>query len=111
MFDCQTMICEQIVELGIPECPYVEEEDLSSIEPGKTDLSIIQLNIRGLLNKQDQKKDLLNKSKSDIVLLCETWLRKDTDSLVNITSHKFYSNYRIDRLGGGVGILVNKSLH
>ena len=108
--DCRTMICEQIVDLGTPECPYIEEEDLLCIDPGKTDLSIIQLNIRGLLNKQDQIKDLINKTKTDIVLLCETWLRKDTDPLVNINSHKLYSNYRIDRLGGGVGILVNRSL-
>ena len=111
VLDCQTMICDQIVELGTPDCPYIEEEDWPCIDPGKTDLSIIQLNIRGLLNKQDQIKDLINKTKADIVLLCETWLRKDTDPLVNINSHKLYSNYRTDRLGGGVGILVNRSLH
>ena len=110
VFNCQTMICDQIVELGTPECPYIEDENLSCIDPGTTDLSIIQLNIRGLLNKQDQIKDLINKSKSDVVLLCETWLRKDTYPLVNINSHKLYNNYRLDRLGGGVGILVNRSL-
>ena len=37
-------------------------------------------------------------------------MRKDTEPLVNINSHKFYSNYRTDKIGGGVGILVNKNL-
>ena len=103
------MICDQIADIGTVECPYIEESKLSNLEPAKTDLSIIQLNIRGLLNKQDQIKDLVKNTKTDIVLLCETWLRKDTEPLVNINSHKFYSNYRTDKIGGGVGILVNKT--
>ena len=72
------MICDQIVDLGTPDCPYIDEEDLPILEPGKADSSIIQLNIRGLLNKQDQIKNLIKSTKSDIVLLCETWLRKRT---------------------------------
>ena len=110
VFDCPNMICDQIVDIGTPECPYIEEEKLSSLEPDRSDLSIIQLNIRGLLNKQDQIKNLVKTTKTDIVLLCETWLRKDTEPLVNINSHKFYSNYRTDKISGGVGILVHKSL-
>ena len=62
------------------------------------------------MNKQDQIKDLISKTKTDVVLLCETWLRKDTYPLVNINSHKLYNNYRLDRMGGGVSILVNRSL-
>ena len=108
--DCRNMICDQVVDLGTPECPYIEDNEMSTRDPGKSDISVIQLNIRGLLNKQDQIKDLMNKTKADIVLLCETWLRKDTFPLVNIESHKLYNNYRTDRLGGGVGILVNRSL-
>ena len=62
------MICDQIADIGTVECPYIEEREFSNLTPTKTDLGIIQLNIRGLLNKQDQIKDLIKNTKTNIVI-------------------------------------------
>ena len=47
---------------------------------------------------------------TDVVLLCETWLNKETEALVSFDNYKFYSNPRKSRIGGGVATLINKSL-
>ena len=39
-------------ELDLPACDYVDVEQLEGLRPNKYDLSVLQLNIRGLLNKQ-----------------------------------------------------------
>ena len=63
------MISDLNIDIGAPECPY---ENLTQIKPGKNDLGVMQLNIRGLLNKQDPLKTLLNNTDTDVILLCET---------------------------------------
>ena len=73
-------------------------------------MKVIQLNIRGLLNKQDQLTRLIDDTKTDVILLCETWLSSVKENLVNIETHKLTNRSRIDRIGGGVSILVNKAL-
>ena len=40
-------------ELGMPSCDYLDIDSLHEMRPTKHDLSVMQLNIRGLLNKQD----------------------------------------------------------
>ena len=97
-------------ELDLPACDYVEVEQLVGLRPCKNDLSVLQLNIRGLLNKQGWLVDLMNNGMTDVVLLCETWLNNETGALVSFDSYKFYNNPRKSRIGGGVAILVNKSL-
>ena len=97
-------------ELEIPLCDYIDVDHLDEVRPNKNDLSIMQLNIRGSLNKQGRLSELINKTQTDIVLLCETWLNKETENLVALDNHKLFSNHRKDRLGGGVGILINKNL-
>ena len=52
----------------------------------------------------------MNNGMTDVVLLCETWLNNETDTLVNFDNNKFYSNPRKSRIRGGVAILINKSL-
>ena len=96
-------------ELDLPACDYVEVEQLEGLRPYKNDLSVLQLNIRGLLNKQGQLRDLVNNGMTDIVLLCETWLNKETEVLVSFDNYKIYSNPRKSRIGG-VAILTDKSL-
>ena len=39
-------------ELDLPACDYVDVEQLEGLRPHKSDLSVLQLNIWGLLNKQ-----------------------------------------------------------
>ena len=97
-------------ELGVFDCKYQEIENLEELKPKINDLSIIHLNIRGLLNKQDQLKNLVKDTEADVILLCETWLTQIKESQINITTHKLTSKHRSDRIGGGVGILVHKDL-
>ena len=72
----------------------------------------MQLNIRGLMSKQDSLKYLLNEFHTlpDIVLLCETWLKRDTENNIHMPGYKCYHKHRSDRLGGGVSILVKQQL-
>ena len=97
-------------ETGLTQCDYVDFDSINELKPTKNDLSIMQLNIRGLLNKQDQLNEIINECQADAILLCETWLKKQTECLVKESSYKLYSIVRRDKLGGGVGILVHKNL-
>ena len=97
-------------ELGVSDSAYVEVDEINKPIHYRNDLNIIQLNIRGLLNKQDQLSRLIDNTKTDVILLCETWLSSAKESLVKIESHKLINKNRTDRIGGGVSILVNKAL-
>ena len=97
-------------ELDIRGCEYVEINGSPQLKKEKSDLRIIQLNIRGLMNKQDQLQRLLAITDTDAILVCETWLTKIKEKLVDITGYKLESKIRTDKLGGGVGIIINKHL-
>ena len=78
-----------------------------------SDLVVLQLNIRGLINKQTDLHKLLSNgstNKVDVVLLCETWLRKETNKLINIPNYQFVGKERQGKKGGGVGILISNDL-
>ena len=92
---------ELCTELDFDSCSYIDPEDLTRLEPTKnSDLSILQLNIRGLLNKQDLLKNLLLPIQPDILLLCETWLTNQTENLIDLPGYKCYHKHRKDRIGG-----------
>ena len=97
-------------ELDIHDCKYVELETILQSQKEKNDLRIVQLNIRGLLNKQDHLQRVITDTETDTFLLCKTWLTKIKESLVDITNYKLESKTRPDRIGGRVGILINKNL-
>ena len=97
-------------ELGVYDCKYLEIEQVERQQNNRNDLSIVHLNIRGLLNKQDQLKRLIIDTEADIILLCETWLTQIKESHIDLPTHKLTSKHRPDRIGGGVGILVHKNL-
>ena len=97
-------------ELGVSDSKYIEVDEFRKPNDHKHDLNVIQLNIRGLLNKQDQLCRLIENTNADVILLCETWLNPSKEVLVNMESHKFTNRNRLDRIGGGVSVLVNKSL-
>ena len=61
-------------ELDLVDCKYVmPDEDNKEIKSfANTDLNVLQLNIRGLLNKQDRIKSILGSYNIDLALLCET---------------------------------------
>ena len=113
---CRANVCSEITdydldsELGLTTCEYVDPDNTGRIKPGKNDLSIMQINTRGLLNKIDHLRDIINYSHPDVILLCETWLNTRTLDLVEIKGYKLVNKIRVDRIGGGVGILMKKEL-
>ena len=98
-------------------CDYVDYVDCSEDPPkrDKSGLSVMQLNIRGLLNKQENLKNLLdriNKHENlDVVLIVETWLKKSTTKKIDIPGYTFTGSHREGKKkGGGVGILIANQL-
>ena len=88
-------ICDAIMD----NCDYIDLVDVSNLTYTKKDLLAMQLNIRGLMSKQDSLKYLLNEFQTlpDIVLLCETWLKRDTESNIHMPGYKCYHKHRSDR--------------
>ena len=75
----------------------------------------MQLNIHSLLSNIGELKLLLTKleqknSTVDVVLLCETFLSKKTEKLVNIPHYRLYANHRSKHKGGGTAILVRDGI-
>ena len=100
----------EYLDEGLDSCDYVEMNNLITTEKG--DLTIIQLNVRGITSKQTKVKELIDTSiKSntpDIILLCETWLNPFSLGL-NIAGYDTYWNDTIRKKGGGA-ILVSSRL-
>ena len=46
----------------------------------------------------------------DLVLLCETWLNPNNFAKIDILNYRLFGNVRSNKLGGGTGILVHKTL-
>ena len=93
-------------------CDYLEHGEINQLKQNATDLTVLQLNIRGLLGKQELLKQFLLEFNDppDILLLCETWLKPNTDYKVNLLGYKCYHTHRKDKIGGGVSILVKEKL-
>ena len=79
------------------------------IKVNKSDLVVLQLNIRGLSSKIAEFKCLLEKltdnKKPDVILLSETWLNKSSLK-ISLPGYITYNVHRTHKKGGGVSILV-----
>ena len=95
-------------------CEYIEPNLIKELHTQNTDLGVMQLNVRGLLNKQSEIKNLLSDNNVllpiDVVLLCETWLKPSTLDLLDIPNYKMFHITRKDQIGGGTSILVNEKI-
>ena len=65
-------------------CDYIDYSELNTNNrPDRTELIVLQLNIRGILNKQCKLQRLMTEIKGkhhlNIVLLEESWLKKSTE--------------------------------
>ena len=97
------------------KCDYVEIEGTANLNPNNYNLSVLQLNIRSLLAHQQELKFLLTQllernCRIDVVLLCETFLTKNTLNMVNIPGYTHVCKYRSDRKGGRVSILLKNGI-
>ena len=94
---------------------YYELENCGNLNLDNFNLITLQLNIRGLLAHELELKQLLHNLENrntpiDILLLCETFLSKKTEHIVNIPGYNLISNCRMESKGGGVCILLKKIL-
>ena len=83
------------------------------IEASHGDLLVMQLNIRGLLGKMSNLKDLVNKvmhgKKVDIILLCETWQNKNIP-IISLSGYNYVYKSRKHKMGGSVGIFISERI-
>ena len=79
-------------------CDYFELDDNKCWISNPGDLTILQLNIRGLFGKQNELRNILNSicgaNKIDIALLQETWLTSDNKNKLNIPGYKHFAAHR-----------------
>lgn len=74
------------------------------------------LNVQSVGNKTIIIREMINEKNFDICVLTETWLQNNESELSKINeltpdTHSFYHLPRIDRKGGGVGLLIAKSFN
>ena len=63
----------------VDNCSYISLEELHNVDPTNGTLSILQLNMQGLINKQSNLNKLLqagSRNKVCVALLCEIWLQR-----------------------------------
>ena len=91
------------LELGfnneiIDACDYLNYSELTKDKSDKNNLTVLQLNIHGVLNKQDKLKNLLNDILKDsrvvVAVLVETWLNKSSVNRLKIPGYHFFGSHR-----------------
>ena len=113
---------EKSIQLGnvgydknFDNCDYISYEDCPGLSCSDKDLAVIQLNLRGLINKQSNLSNLITScctnKKIDVVILCETWINKDIKHLIKVPGYDYIGIERTNKKGGGVGLLIAKELH
>ena len=81
------------------KCDYVKTDGVSNLNPHNYNLAVLQLNIRSLIAHQHELILLLNSLTKlntgiDTVLLCETFLMKNTVNMVNIPGYTHIFNHQ-----------------
>ena len=98
----------------IDNCDYLDMDACKTLVTRNGDLSVLQLNVRGILNKQTEVKELLRQCTYlecvDVVLMVETWLKSENEHRINIPGYTYYRELRQSHKGGGVGFLVSNRL-
>ena len=93
------------------KCGYVELDKCANLNSNNYNLIVMHLNVRSLLAHQQELCQLIRtteqrNSRIDITLLCVTFLSKQTRQMVNIPGFSHVCNYRKNRKGGQVSILL-----
>ena len=87
----------------------------TNLNPSGLNLVILELNIRSILSNLSDLKQLLHvleskNSRVDIILLCETFLTKSTESLVKVPGYTLICSNRKHSKGGGTAILLQNGM-
>ena len=84
----------QFIDRESDTCDYIEMTDCAKLDIHDSDLTALQLNIRGLLNKQSDLLKIVNsclgKHVLDCITLQETWLTPLNVDLVHVPGYKHY---------------------
>ena len=95
-------------------CDHLDIVDHKIWHSNSSDLICIQLNIRGLLNKQAELLKLVNRitgnQKVDVIMLQETWITKTNLHLVDLKGYIHYGNHRHVKRGGGISVFISNEL-
>ena len=96
-------------------CDYVEPEKITCLNEYNKNITMLQLNIRGLYsNKYELSQVLSNlkrqKTEIDIVILSETLLTAIKREHLVVKGYNMVSNERQIKKGGGVAILIRNKL-
>ena len=93
------------------DCDYINLENIVNVTD--KDLSVVQLNIRGLSSKIGDLNHLINHLQSsgqpDILLLCETWLSSNSPP-ITVPGYSIVKRNRQTKKGGGIAILISNHL-
>ena len=97
------------------KCDYIDIESCIDLNPNNYNLAVLQLNIRSVLSKQTKLNQLLRdlenkRTKIDVLMLCETFLSKNTLNLLNIPSYQVFADSRMFHKGGGTATLVRNGI-
>ena len=95
-------------------CDYIELDSCKELPMSPNDLSILEVNTQGLVNKQAELFMLLRSmtqmSRIDVVIIVETWLTKEGESRIKIPGYVYIGNPRTHKKGGSVSILIRETL-
>jgi len=92
---------------------YYDTETISGeLNVNHYKLKVIHFNIRSLPDKFDQLKILLTNTNinPDIILLCETFLNTNNETLYQLPDYQFISACRKNKTCGGVGMYIHNNI-
>ena len=94
-------------------CDYLDLDSHMQLENDPNSLTLIQLNVRGMIGRLISLSHLINnvgQAKIDAMLLCETWLNQANYPKVKVPGYKLIGNIRSGKMDGGTGLLIHSSL-
>ena len=84
-------------------CEYLDPSSMEDMISNH-DLNVVQLNIRGLISKQNRliKETHSKKPKGEVhvYILNETWVTKANEHMVQIPNYRFIGKHRTNKKGG-----------
>ena len=97
------------------KCDNIDREGCANLNPNNYNLIVMELNICSLLSHQQDLCQLIRttekkNSRVDVILLCETFLGRNTSNMVKIPGFTHVSNFCRNKKGGGVTILIRDGI-
>ena len=97
------------------QCPYIDPDEIHTLEIGHNRLNILQLNIHSLNDKLNDLTQLIAKCKTngcdiDIIMICETFINDQNVDLCKIPGFSLIEKHRHLVSRGGVGIFISDQL-